>query len=41
VIRSAVKVVKNPKAVKSLIDRTPAPKVEEAPVEAAPEAAAE
>ena len=41
VIRSAVKVVKNPKAVKSLIDRTPAPKVEEAPVEATPEAAAE
>jgi large subunit ribosomal protein L3 len=41
VIRSAVKVVNNPKAVKSLIDRTPAPKVEEAPVEAAPEAAAE
>ena len=33
VIRSAVKVVKNPKAVKPLLDRTPAPVVEEqAPV---------
>ena len=41
VIRSAVKVVKNAKAVKTLIDRKPAP-VEEAPVaEPAPEAAAE
>jgi large subunit ribosomal protein L3 len=41
VIRSAVKVVKNAKAIKTLIDRTPAP-VEEAPVaEPAPEAAAE
>ena len=42
VIRSAVKVVKNPKAVKLLLDRTPAPVVEEAPVaEEAPEAKAE
>ena len=42
VIRSAIKVVKNAKAVKTLIDRTPAPVVEEAPVaEPAPEATAE
>ena len=31
-IRSAVKEVKNPKAVKGLVDRTPAPVIEEAPV---------
>ncbi|MCB9498041.1 MAG: 50S ribosomal protein L3 [Erysipelotrichaceae bacterium] len=37
-IRSAVKVVKNPRAIKDLIDRTPAEvaPVEEAPVEEAP-----
>lgn len=35
-IRSAVKFVKNPKAIKDLIDRTVAPVVEEAPVEEAP-----
>ncbi len=38
VIRDAVKVVKNAKAVKTLIDRTPAPAAEETP---APEATAE
>ena len=36
-IRSAVKVVKNPKGVKTLLDRTPAPVVEETPVETAAE----
>ncbi len=35
-IRSAVKEVKNVKPVKGLIDRTPAPVVEETPVEEAP-----
>ena len=35
-IRSAIKEVKHPEAVKPLIDRTPAPVVEAAPAEAAP-----
>ena len=39
-IRSAVKEVKHPKAVKGLIDRTPAPVVEETPVVEAPVEAA-
>ena len=37
-IRSAVKTVKNKEVVKPLIDRTPAPVVNEAPAETAPAA---